>query len=131
MHDARNTFENNKEPPFGHPSPGLHCRLFLNGFSNRPPNRDAPESTAPRKSRKPKTFNTSCCASILIYSTLIQAPRKLQAFNNSAPQFFPPSLALPYWSLVGFRPLLSQVFIFFKLLLYASAPVVNDLAFRF
>ena len=29
----------------------------------------------------------------------------------SAPLFFPPSLALPYWSLAGFRPLLSQVWI--------------------
>ena len=79
------------------------------GFSNRPPNRDAPESTAPGESRKPKTFNTSRCAPILIYSTLIQTPRKLQAFNNKCSAIFFPSLASPYWSLAGFRPLLSQV----------------------
>ena len=82
------------------------------GFSNRPPNRDARESTSPGKSRKPKTFNTSCCAPILIYSTLIQTPRKLQALNNKCSAIFLPNLALPYWSLAGFRPLLSQVYIY-------------------
>ena len=45
---------------------------------------------APRKkeSKKPTTFNTSCCAPTLIYSTLIQAPRKLQAFNNKCSAIF-------------------------------------------
>ena len=46
------------------------------------------QSTAPGKSRKPKTFNTSCCAPILVYSTLIQASRKLQAFNNKCSAIF-------------------------------------------
>lgn len=60
----------------------------------------------PGKSRKPKILNISCCIPILIYSMLIQAPRKLQAFNSV---ILPPSLGLPYWSLVGFGLLLSDV----------------------
>ena len=83
--------------------------FFPGSQTDHQPNRDASESTAPGKLRKPKTFNTSCCVPILIYSTLIQAPRKLQAFNNKCSAIFLPSLALPYWSLAGFRPLLSQV----------------------
>ena len=43
---------------------------------------------AQRQENREKTFNTSCCAPILIYSTLIQAPRKLQALNNKCSTIF-------------------------------------------
>ena len=64
--------------------------FFPGSQTDHQPNRDASESTAPGKLRKPKTFNTSCCVPILIYSTLIQALRKLQAFNNKCSAIFSP-----------------------------------------